>query len=58
MICCQDDRQHLHVLARLCRMLYDEGFVDDVRHAGAVEEIMERMRAKEAELLGEVGKRG
>ena len=29
----QDDRHHLHILARLCRMLYDEDFVARLQDA-------------------------
>ena len=40
----QDDRHHLHILARLCRMLYDEDFVTGLRDAETPREMIELMK--------------
>ena len=47
MTCSQDDKHHLHVLARLCRMLSDDDFVNEIRHAESPEIVMELMRQRE-----------
>jgi PTS system nitrogen regulatory IIA component len=47
----QDDRHHLHILARLCRMLYDERFVASLREAETPKEMIERMKNRELEIL-------
>jgi PTS system nitrogen regulatory IIA component len=39
LICCHDDRQHLHVLARLMRMLED-AVIEGLRHAETPEEAL------------------
>ncbi|MCP4338547.1 MAG: PTS sugar transporter subunit IIA, partial [Desulfobulbaceae bacterium] len=49
--CSMDDRYHLHVLARLCRMLQDNTFIDDLRHAQTNEEIIELMTKCEQSVL-------
>jgi PTS system nitrogen regulatory IIA component len=49
----QDDRHHLHVLARLCRMLRDERFVDQLEAAETPREIIDLMKARELEVLAE-----
>lgn len=47
----QDDRHHLHILARLCRMLYDEDFVGHLRDAATPPEMIELMRERELEVV-------
>jgi len=47
-----DDRHHLHLLARLCRMLCDEDFIARLGAAGTSEEVIELMTAREFEVLG------
>jgi PTS system nitrogen regulatory IIA component len=47
----QDDRHHLHILARLCRMLYEEVFVDRLREAETPQEMLELMKEREVEVL-------
>jgi PTS system nitrogen regulatory IIA component len=47
----QDDRHHLHILARLCRMLYDEDFVARLQEAETPQEMIELMKARELEVL-------
>jgi len=47
----QDDRHHLHILARLCRMLHDEDFVARLEEAETPAEIVELMTNREIEVL-------
>ncbi len=47
----QDDRHHLHILARLCRMLHDEDVIARLQSAETPEEMIEQMKARELEVL-------
>jgi len=47
----QDDRHHLHTLARLCRMLYDEDFVNRLHDAQTPREMIELMKDRELEVV-------
>jgi len=47
LICCKDDRTHLHVLARLGRMLEERSDVDALLHASSPGELMETLEAIE-----------
>jgi PTS system nitrogen regulatory IIA component len=47
----QDDRHHLHILARLCRMLYEEEFVASLREAATPQDMIERMKTRELEVI-------
>jgi nitrogen PTS system EIIA component len=47
----QDDHHHLHLLARLCRMLGDETWVDQLRAAETAKEIVELMTRRERDVL-------
>lgn len=49
----QDDRHHLHTLARLCRMLQDENFVARLQEAETSAEIIELMTLRESEVLSQ-----
>lgn len=49
----QDDRHHLHVLARLCRMLGDEAFVERLRAADSSHEMIELLSDREQEVLAQ-----
>ena len=49
----QDDRHHLHVMARLCRMLSDEDFAEELRAAEAPEAIIDLLTAREQEILAQ-----
>lgn len=51
MTCSQDDRHHLHILARLCRMLHDSDFVEELRHCEDVEKVAELMHQREMEVI-------
>jgi PTS system nitrogen regulatory IIA component len=49
----QDDRHHLHNLARLCRMLHDEDFVARLEEAETPAEIIDLMTDRESEVLSQ-----
>jgi len=49
----QDDRHHLHVLARLCRMLHEERFVARMEEAETPAEMIELLRNRETEVLSQ-----
>lgn len=51
MICCRDDHHHLHVMARLCRMLHDEGFRCALRQADNAEKIIELIHERERAII-------
>ena len=53
MTCSQDDRHHLHVLARLCRMLNDKTFPGLLREASSAGEIMGLLQKRESEIIAE-----
>jgi PTS system nitrogen regulatory IIA component len=53
LIASQDDRYHLHVLARLCRMLRDEKFVAKLEAAETREEMIELLKERERKVLAE-----
>ncbi|MBN1845986.1 MAG: PTS sugar transporter subunit IIA [Sedimentisphaerales bacterium] len=48
--CSQDDHHHLHVLARLCRLLGDGKLAPGLRRAETAEEMFQLIRAREIEL--------
>ena len=39
LVCCKDDRTHLHVLARLAQMLHNQSDIEDLLHAEDDEEL-------------------
>ncbi len=43
LICCKDDRTHLHVLARLGQMLHDQAAIDGLLAAGSAAELSEML---------------
>jgi PTS system nitrogen regulatory IIA component len=51
LVCCQDDRTHLRVLARLSRLLLRPGFLDSLRLAETPVETWELLVASERDLL-------
>ena len=53
MTCSQDDRHHLHVLARLCRMLHDSKLAQNIRQAQSPQEIIQLMQDREQQILTE-----
>jgi len=50
MTCSQDDRHHLHVLARLCRMLHNSSLAEQLRQSNCGEEVIRIMQEREAEV--------
>jgi PTS system nitrogen regulatory IIA component len=53
LVCCQDDRTHLQVLARLSRLFLRPGFLDELRAAETVADTWELIAAAERDLLAE-----
>ncbi|OQA00139.1 MAG: PTS system fructose-specific EIIABC component [Planctomycetes bacterium ADurb.Bin412] len=53
MTCSMDDRHHLHVLARLCRMLHDGKLAPALRQAETVEEYIELIQQAELKIIEE-----
>jgi excisionase family DNA binding protein len=51
LICCQDDRIHLHVLARLCVLCHDRKLLEAMRAAEIGEEMREVIVKAEAEWI-------
>jgi PTS system nitrogen regulatory IIA component len=51
LICCKDDRTHLHVLARLGRMLQERRDIDHLMEAGSADELRGILRELEAEAI-------
>lgn len=51
----QDDRHHLHVLARLCRILRDDDVVQQLLHADTVEEMMGLLEQRERIVISQSG---
>jgi len=51
LICCKDDRTHLHVLARLGRMLQDRRDIDRLMEAGTPEELRATIAELEREAI-------
>lgn len=49
----QDDRHHLHTLARLCRMLHDEDFIGHLEEAETPAEMIELLTDRESEVLAQ-----
>jgi len=52
LICCKDERTHLHVLARLALMLHDQATVDALLAAASPEELRTILRQREDAVLG------
>ncbi len=53
MTCSQDDHHHLHILARLCRMLNDKNLPDNLRAAQTPQEIIDLMVQCEKKLIAD-----
>jgi PTS system nitrogen regulatory IIA component len=51
-ICCKDERTHLHVLARIVRMLDAVGFVDSLLECQSPRELKETLAHREIEIIG------
>lgn len=50
MTCSLDDRHHLHILARLCRLLHDGNLADQLRHAETEDDIINLIKTCESQL--------
>lgn len=53
LICCQDDRIHLHTLARLCMMAVKTGLLDELRQAADGGAMYDCLVAAEQEVLAD-----
>jgi PTS system nitrogen regulatory IIA component len=51
MICCQDDRLHLHVLARICTICHHTSALLNVREAETAQEMLDTLIAAEREVI-------
>jgi PTS system nitrogen regulatory IIA component len=51
LVCCRDDRTHLHVLARLSRLFKRPGFLEGLRTAETVGDTWQLIAATEKDLL-------
>lgn len=51
LVCCQDDRTHLHVLARLCVLCYQTTLLLDLREAASGEEMHNLLLSAEQEVI-------
>ena len=51
LICCKDDRTHLHVLARLARMLHSQAIIDEFLAAETPEELRALLKKEEEALI-------
>lgn len=54
LICCQNDRLHLHVLARLCLMCRQKNFLLHLRQAATPPDIHKCLRLQELEALKQI----
>jgi mannitol/fructose-specific phosphotransferase system IIA component (Ntr-type)/predicted DNA-binding transcriptional regulator AlpA len=53
LICCQDDRLHLHILARICLMAQKTAILDQLRQSPDAPSMHASLLAAEAEVLAE-----
>lgn len=53
LVCCRDQRTHLHVLARLSRMMLRPGFLDELRNAQTNGETYRIIAEAERDLIAE-----
>lgn len=54
LICCQDDRIHLHVLARLCMMCHHTSLLLEMRGTGDPQELHRILLASEQQVIGQM----
>ena len=50
LICCQNDKLHLHVLTRICMLCYHTSVLYDLRHAESAEEMYDCLCLAESEV--------
>lgn len=53
LICCQDDRIHLHVLARLCMMCHQTGLLLEMRETNDPQELYRILVASEQQVISQ-----
>src|SRR5262249_58507724 len=53
LVCCRDERTHLHVLARLSRLMLRPGFLDELRAAQTVSQSHQVIAEAEQQLIAE-----
>lgn len=51
LVCCQDDRMHLHVLARVCVLCLQTGLLTGLRTATSEQEMLDAVRAAEQAVI-------
>lgn len=51
LVCCKDERTHLHLLARLAQMLHTPGVLDELTTAESPEELMKTLRCCEKAIV-------
>ncbi len=51
LLCCQDDKLHLHALTRICMISYHTSVLFDLRHAETADEMMDLLLKAEEEVL-------
>ena len=51
LICCKDENTHLHVLARLCRMLQDENLIGVLNAANSGQDMIQLLTDRELEVI-------
>jgi PTS system nitrogen regulatory IIA component len=52
LICCKDDRTHLHVLARLAQMLHDPAAIDNLKASADAGQLRDELLKLEEQALG------
>lgn len=57
LVCCKDDRTHLHVLARLALMLHDDSAVEQFVHAQDDQQLAQALHDRERDVLKQAGGR-
>lgn len=58
LLCCRDDRLHLHLLSRLCMLCTQTAMLDQLREAPDAKAMLDVLTASENELLVTMGQRG
>jgi mannitol/fructose-specific phosphotransferase system IIA component (Ntr-type) len=51
LVCCQDDRLHLHTLARLCTMCMQTGLLGALRETESAESMLASLCVAEEDIL-------
>ncbi len=54
LLCAQDDRTHLHILARICMMCYHTNMLMDLREASDAESMFGILESAEADIIREL----